>query len=170
MDGTVLVTALPCIYFLMDSQDEIIYIGQSTNLRARLLEHRMAGLNFERVRFHSCEANELDRLEQEALIRYKPRFTQLPKAVSVSGCLSKSLICLKYNITPAAFERLREAFRLYPVSIFGNTKYYKPEDVEIWVKRFRGLVVSGKYVIQTMPNYMAIGVSSRTNQIQVYTK
>ncbi|GAB3991998.1 hypothetical protein GCM10028807_24030 [Spirosoma daeguense] len=163
-------TTLPCIYFLMDAQNQIVYIGQAINLQSRLLEHRVSGPNFERVRFHTCEANELNRLEQEAIARYKSRDNRPPKAVSTSGCLSKSLICLKYNLSTTAFERLREAFQLHPVSVFGNTNYYKPEEVEAWVNRFKGLVGSGKYVLQTMPTYVAVGISTRTKLIQVYTK
>ncbi|GAB4054519.1 GIY-YIG nuclease family protein [Spirosoma litoris] len=170
LDSVALLTPHPCIYYLLDADNEIIYVGQTVNLQSRLLEHRVSGLNFVRVRFHTCEASDLDRLEQEALSRFKPRLTQPPKATSTSGCLSKQLICLKYNITPIAFERLREAFRLYPVSVFGNTKYYKPEDVEAWVKRFKGLIVSGRYVLQAGPTYVAVGISSRTKLIQVYTK
>lgn len=170
LDGATLLTPHPCIYYLMDASNEIVYVGQSINLQSRLLEHRVAGLNFTRVRFHTCEASELNRLEQEAVARYKPRFSKPPKATSTSGCLSKQLICLKHNITPAAFERLREAFRLYPTSVFGNTKYYKPDDVDAWLKRFRSLITSGRYVLQAEPTYLAIGVSSRTKLIQIYTK
>ncbi|MVM28855.1 hypothetical protein GO755_02335 [Spirosoma sp. HMF4905] len=170
LDSVALVTPHPCIYYLMDAAHEIVYIGQTVNLQSRLLEHRVAGINFVRVRFHTCEASDLDRLEQEALARFKPRFNQLPKTKSTSGCLSKQLICLKYNITPLAFEQLRKAFRLYPISAFGNTKYYKPEDVEAWVKRFKALLGSGRYVLQARPTYVAVGISTRTKLIQVYTK
>ncbi|QDK81237.1 GIY-YIG nuclease family protein [Spirosoma sp. KCTC 42546] len=170
LDGTALFQPHPCIYYLMNANNEVVYIGQAINLHARLLEHRCAGIDFVRFRYHTCEASDLDRLEQEAIARYKPILSKPPKAISTSGFLSKQLICLKHNITPIAFDRLREAFKLYPACSFGNAKYYKPEDVEAWVRRFKGLVVSGRHVLQAKPTYLAVGISTRTKQIQLYTK
>ena len=170
LDGTALFQAQPCIYFLMDVNDEVVHVGQAINLKSRLLEHRCAGLDFVRFRFHTCEASDLDRLEQEAIARFKPARSEPPQTQPTSGHLSKQLICLKHNITPIAFERLREAFHLYSTSSFGNAKYYKPEDVEAWVKRFKRLVVSGRHVLQARPTYLAVGISTRTKQIQLYTK
>ena len=30
----------PCVYFLIDRDDEIVYVGQSTHLESRLIQHR----------------------------------------------------------------------------------------------------------------------------------
>ncbi|MVM37946.1 hypothetical protein GO730_10645 [Spirosoma sp. HMF3257] len=170
VEDAALFSLQPCIYYLINSRNEFIYVGQTTNLRDRLLEHREAGIRFVRFKFFPCEASELDRLQQAAIARLKPVLNRAQKPKPTPGNLSKPLICLKYNITPIAFERLREAFGLQPVSLFGKAKYYKPEDVEAWIKRFKGLVVSGRHVLQAMPTYMAVGISSRTKQIQLYTK
>jgi hypothetical protein len=160
----------PCIYYLIDAEDEVIFVGQTLNLRSRLLEHRIAGLNFVRFRFFTCDANDLDRLEQEAAARCQQGPAKPPASQSTSGLLSKQLICLKHNITPVAFDRLREAFGLQPAGSFGNARFYKPGDVEAWLRRFKGLVVSGRHVLQAKPTYLAVGISSRTNQIQLFTK
>ncbi len=170
LDSEILYVFQPCIYYLIDARNEVVYVGKTVNLHDQLVEHRRAGVEFVRFRFHTCGLNELDSLEQKAIDRFRPIHSKLPKTKPTSGHLSKQLICLKHNITPVAFERLREAFRLNPASSFGNAKYYKPDDVEAWVRRFKGLVVSGRYVLQAMPTYLAVGISTRTKLIQVYTK
>lgn len=162
----------PCIYYLIDAEDEVIFVGQTLNLQSRLLEHRIAGLNFVRFRFFTCDAADLDRLEQEATARCRQGSAKspVPASKSTSGLLSKQLICLKHNITPIAFDRLREAFGLEPAGSFGNARFYKPGDVDAWLRRFKGLVVSGRHVLQAKPTYLAVGISSRTKQIQLFTK
>jgi len=170
LDQAKLFQSQPCIYYLLDANDEVIYIGQTRNLYSRLIKHRFAGKNFVRYTFFPCEEGDLDRLEQEAIAKFKLATNKAPVTRSTSGFLSKSLICLKYNITPLAFEYLREAFELKSVHSFGNTKYYKPQDVEAWLNRFKGLVVRGRHVLQAKPDYLAVGISSRTKQIQLYKK
>ncbi|AUD03533.1 GIY-YIG nuclease family protein [Spirosoma pollinicola] len=173
IDGEMPFKAHPCIYYLINAMNDVVFVGQTVDLQSRLLEHKRAGVNFVRFRFFGCEERDLDRLEQGAIVRLKPALNKapkMPKLKSASGHLSKQLICLKHNITPIAFDRLREAFGLHPTSSFGNAKYYKPEDVELWVRRFKGLVVSGRHVLQVKPTYLAVGISSRTRQIQLFTK
>src|SRR5919202_3521090 len=118
----------PCVYYLIDANNEVVHIGQTLNLRSRLLEHRVAGVRFARFRFFTCEEKDLDRLHEEAVARLGKEEVKPAKAISTSGLLSKPLICMKYNITPLAFDRLREAFGLKPAGTFGNAKYYKPDD------------------------------------------
>ncbi|ADB39078.1 GIY-YIG nuclease family protein [Spirosoma linguale] len=172
LDSAALFPPQPCIYYLINSRNEVVYVGQTLNLYASLLEHRKKGVNFVRFRYFTCAESDLERLERGAIERLDPILNRVSKSRSVSapGNLSKPFICLKYNITPVAFERLREAFELQPASSFGNAKYYKPEDVEAWVRRFKGLVVSGRHVLQAKPTYLAVGISSRTKQIQLFTK
>ncbi|MBC3788391.1 GIY-YIG nuclease family protein [Spirosoma utsteinense] len=165
----------PCIYYLIDAEDKVVFVGQTLNLQSRLLEHRIAGLTFVRFRFFTCDVADLDRLEQEAMARCHPglskaRPCEVPLSKSTSGLLSKQLICLKHNITPLAFDRLREAFGLQPAGSFGQARFYKPGDVDAWLRRFKELVVSGRHVLQAKPTYLAVGISSRTRQIQLFTK
>ncbi|MBD2755925.1 GIY-YIG nuclease family protein [Spirosoma validum] len=160
----------PCVYYLIDDNDEVTYVGQTKNLYSQLITHRFSGKEFVRYNFFPCEEIDLDRLEQEAISKFRPVHNKPPTAQSTSGYLSKPLICLKHNITPVAFDYLREAFGLESSRSFGNTKYYKPEDVESWLRRFKGLVIRGRHVLQVRPDYLAVGVSTRTKQIQLYRK
>lgn len=170
VDSLALFLPQPCIYYLIDARNEVVYVGQTLNLQFRLCEHKAAGLNFARFRFFQCDECDLDRLQQGAIARLNPALNKPQRTKLTSGSLSKQLICLKYNITPIAFERLRESFGLHATSSFGNVKYYTPEAVEAWVRRFKKLVVSGRHVLQAKPTYLAVGISTRTKQIQLYTK
>ncbi|CAN5494158.1 hypothetical protein BH09BAC4_BH09BAC4_08770 [soil metagenome] len=171
LDSATLFQPQPCIYYLINANDEVVYVGQTMSLYPRLLNHKFSGKEFVRFSFIPCDESDLDRLEQEAIARFQPELNKAPATTPTSSHLSKQLICLKHNITPIAFERLREAFGLQPVSSFGNVKYYKPEDVDAWLKRFKGLVMTGgRHVLQARPQYLAVGISSRTKQIQLYTK
>lgn len=160
--------AQPGIYYLIDNQDKVIFIGKTRNLYSQLLKHKVDNKPFVRYHFIPGPETDLDRLEQEAISRFKPVHNKPPVIRSTSAYLSKPLICLKHNITPVAFEYLKEAFGLESAHSFGNTKYYKPEDVETWLRRFKGLVVRGRHVLQVRPAYLAVGVSARTKQIQLY--
>lgn len=159
----------PCIYYLINASDEVIYVGQTKNLYAQLLHHKLAGKNFVRFSFFpSGENEESETLENEVIVQSKPALSKPIVTHSTSSYLTKQLICLKHNMTPPAFESLRESFGLESVHSFGNTKYYKPGDVEAWLKRFKGLVVRGRHVLQVSPDYLAVGISARTKQIQLY--
>ena len=153
VDNSTLFPPQPCIYYLIDARNEVVYVGQTLNLQSRLREHKVAGLEFVRFRFFQCEESDLDRLQQGAIDRLNPVLNKPQKSKSTSGYLSKPLICLKYNITSIAFERLRESFGLHATSSFGNVKYYTPEAVEAWVRRFKRLVSSGRHVLQPKPSF-----------------
>ncbi|WP_420147860.1 hypothetical protein [Spirosoma sp.] len=169
LDSASLFQSQPCLYYLINANEEVIYIGQTRSLYSQLMNHRLAGRNFARFSYFPCEeGDDLDALEQEAIAQFKPILNKPSVTYSTSGYLSKHLICLKHNITPVAFEHLRKTFGLQSVYSFGNTKYYKPEDVEAWLKRFRGLVARGRHVLQAGSDYLAVGISTRTKQIQLY--
>jgi hypothetical protein len=171
LDSEALFQPHPCIYYLIDAEHKVLFVGQALNLQSRLLEHRIGGVNFVRFRYFTCDEADLNRLEQEAIDRFNPILNKPSKPKSTSGLLSKQLICLKHNITPVAFERLRDAFGLKPAGSFGNARFYKPEDVDSWLRRFKGLVGSGgRHILQDKPTYLAVGISSRTKQIQLFTK
>ncbi|UFH53148.1 hypothetical protein [Spirosoma sp. KNUC1025] len=160
-----------CIYYLINQSDQVIFVGQTSNLYAQLLNHKTVGQSFTRFCYMPCQKDQLDRLQQEAIAQFKPIHNLPPVShvsYSTSHLLSKQLICLKYNMTPPAFEYLRKAFGLESVHACGNMKYYDPEEVERWLKRFKGLVIRGRHVLQASPTYLAVGVSPRTNQIQLF--
>ena len=61
---------VPAIYFLF-KDDELVYIGQSTCLHARLGQH-MRDKEFTHYTCVYCHKDELDRLEAAYIDRYRP--------------------------------------------------------------------------------------------------
>jgi len=77
------VSAVPGIYFLLNDQDEIVYIGQSTNVVARIGAH----LNdpdktryFSKVAAVAVRPEQLDAVEQAYINAYQPPLNKTTKA------------------------------------------------------------------------------------------
>lgn len=76
------------IYFLIDC-DEVVYVGQSVDIRSRLEQHSNAGMakgtkekNFNRFFFVNCQREELDRLEAYYILKFRPKYNiAIPKEV-----------------------------------------------------------------------------------------
>ena len=77
------VPELECVYFLFDSDKQLLYIGQTKNFRLRAISHKTE----KRIPFtHYCvittemmgiEAGQLKRLEQAAIARHKPPLNRI---------------------------------------------------------------------------------------------
>lgn len=73
------------IYFLVD-RDEVIYIGKTTHGAKRPLSHK--DKIFDKVYYIECLEEELDYLENEQILRYKPKYNKqlnLKTAISFSN-------------------------------------------------------------------------------------
>jgi predicted GIY-YIG superfamily endonuclease len=60
------------IYFLI-LRDEIVYVGQSTNILLRIAEHQKQGKVFDRFSFVLVPADHLDEHEAEYIVKFSPR-------------------------------------------------------------------------------------------------
>lgn len=61
------------VYFLVLG-DVVVYVGKSTNVGARLREHRRDKVKtFDRVAYIQCDASELDHLEKAYITKLKPK-------------------------------------------------------------------------------------------------
>ncbi len=58
-----------CVYFLFIGS-EIIYIGQTINLKARARNHEV---EFETLKYIPCNADDMNNLEALKIIEYKPK-------------------------------------------------------------------------------------------------
>lgn len=62
------------IYFLIKNH-KIVYIGQTTNLHARLASHEYKyNTKFDAVRFIPCEGSKLWRYEKRWILKFKPKY------------------------------------------------------------------------------------------------
>lgn len=68
----------PCVYFLMLAE-RIVYIGQSTAIHDRLMQHRLEGKLFDRVLAMNVADNALNATELELIKRFTP-------PLNVMGC------------------------------------------------------------------------------------
>ena len=62
----------PCIYFLLDADGLVLYVGQTVNLGARLSSHKGAGKEFCRVAIHPTAKENLDEAESQFIEKYRP--------------------------------------------------------------------------------------------------
>jgi excinuclease UvrABC nuclease subunit len=73
------------IYFLL-WMDEIVYVGQSVDVRTRIDQHTVGDerhevKNFNRYFFIQCEPEELNRLEAYYILKFRPKYNiAVPKA------------------------------------------------------------------------------------------
>lgn len=63
------------IYFLF-RDDELVYVGQSIALLSRLNEHIRSNKLFNRVAFQHFLACELDEIEAEYILAYRPEYNR----------------------------------------------------------------------------------------------
>ena len=68
----------PCVYFLIDINDDIVYVGQSRNLFQRINYHR-GDKCFSRVLYVPCEEELLVKVENEYIRKLKPYYNFKPK-------------------------------------------------------------------------------------------
>jgi len=62
---------LCAIYFLLND-NEIVYIGKSTNLKFRIAEHKSYPRFFNLIRFIECPIDLLDYYESRWMLRFRP--------------------------------------------------------------------------------------------------
>lgn len=69
---------IPGVYFLIDGT-KIVYVGQSTNVHARVYQHRIAlEKKFTRYFLLPCQPDELTALESRYIHLYRPKYNLMP--------------------------------------------------------------------------------------------
>ncbi|MFC3338766.1 hypothetical protein [Paracandidimonas soli] len=99
--SNVLERAEPCrrlcgVYFLLDG-DDIVYIGQSTNIINRIAQH--VDKAFERFAYIECEQSALNMVESIFIHRYRPKLN----FVRVAG----------YLVAPVSLSDIRRTAPVY---------------------------------------------------------
>lgn len=59
------------VYFLIDD-DEVVYVGQSTELHARVAQHRARWKQFDSYTYIPCESSQLAELERHYIRLFRP--------------------------------------------------------------------------------------------------
>jgi hypothetical protein len=69
----------PGIYFLLD-EGQVVYVGQSINLWARLYDHVCKGkMQFDRYFTLTCKRSELTPLESRYIRKFQPKYNKMPR-------------------------------------------------------------------------------------------
>jgi len=77
---------LPCakdfrfVVYMLVKNDEVIYVGQSRNLKSRVCSHVGNEADFDYIDFFDVDPFEANNVEADRIVRYNPKFnTTLPK-------------------------------------------------------------------------------------------
>jgi len=109
------------IYFLY-VDDEIVYIGQSINMYARIMQHAKC-IDYEYVKFFVCGQSEMNDTEARFIMRFKPKHNKsLPKN-SVFMRLAKAQdVASRFSGMSLYIQRL-------PVHTFAGVDYVERNDI-----------------------------------------
>lgn len=90
-----LLTAPPCVYFLID-RGQVVYVGQTTNLLQRIADHYAGGegKSFDEVYFVPVKIQELCQVEAAFIARLAPRLNESRPFVPHE---SVALICSRFE-------------------------------------------------------------------------
>ena len=93
------------IYFLLD-EDEIVYIGQSRDIRRRIGLHLSDGCKrFNSIRFFKCSRARLDHNETRLIAFYRPKYN----IVGVRGLVAEHTeSSLNFHLTRLPRKRRKE--------------------------------------------------------------
>ena len=109
------------IYFLIDG-DQIVYVGQSTNVSLRIYHHLKSDKVFDYYSVIPCEQNILNEVEAFYIVRFKPKYNHnLPKNVLF---VTKDKIKKDYKIDGHRLNKLLSSHNITPVYLH----YYEMTD------------------------------------------
>ena len=108
-----------CVYRLIGSDEEVIYVGQTTNLESRIYSHLANGKDFSFFDYELCEKSRANETERDAIIKHNPKLNVLlPKTPEyktvdqarkiIEDCMSdifESEIDKQLNLIDVAFHR-----------------------------------------------------------------
>jgi len=94
------------VYFLIDG-DEIVYVGQSTNIHSRIAQHN--DKKFDKFTFVECEQSALNMVESIFIHTYRPKLN----LVRVAG----------YVAAPVSWEELKNTALAYHAAVSGRNQW-----------------------------------------------
>lgn len=68
------------IYFLLD-ENEVVYVGKTTRGISRIYAHK--NKHFNRIFVLPCYEQDLDKLENKYIVKYKPKYNKIPNRKEV---------------------------------------------------------------------------------------
>lgn len=105
-----------CVYCLIDSDDTVIYVGQTKNLKSRIYQHLCMGKEFCRVTFEVCKKEEALNKEAEAIINNKPKLNRVLPTNSIVETTTQT----KEKVNVMTAELMKDISAVYEN---GSAKY-----------------------------------------------
>lgn len=83
-----------CVYMLLNG-DEVIYVGQSTDIGCRVSNHRRSlSMRFDAVKVHFCPVHLMASLELELIAKYNPKWNRSGANIKQSKGYKIDLVAL----------------------------------------------------------------------------
>lgn len=89
----------PLIYFLIDVNNEVVYVGKTLHEYSRPFAH-INDKVFEKITVLRCNESELDYLEDKFIMKYQPKYNK-----QVSVCSRKSAAQIRQLFTNLSLIR-----------------------------------------------------------------
>ncbi|MDX9718159.1 MAG: GIY-YIG nuclease family protein [Thauera sp.] len=76
------------VYFLIDSNGEVVYVGQSVNVHARIEDHRRdPAKEWASAKFIPCKREHLSAMEKEYITKFQPKYNKTMMSTYAEGRL-----------------------------------------------------------------------------------
>ncbi len=132
-----------CIYRLIDSAEEVIYVGHTADLEKRIYSHLSNGKDFCFFDYSKCTKETAKEAERDAIIKYNPKLnislpttpeykTEAQARKIIEECIKDKLLALSDKLTknmPIAFDR--------PQVKHANHTYIKTSDIELVIHKIK---------------------------------
>jgi len=118
----------PCVYFLTDSQGEILYIGKSRkHLGSRITAH-LYEKQFSRVFYILCKGfNNMNDKEAELIKKIRPKYNMIiPAGKETRGLIKDTEIKSKTGLDRRIIQNAAKEYDIAMV-VIGSRKYYEPK-------------------------------------------
>jgi len=115
----------PCVYFLADSQGEILYVGKSKDsMISRIAFHKMEK-QFNRSFYTICKGSkEMDDLEAKLIKEINPKYNKIiPTGSEVNGLLKDDEIKKMLKVDRRIIKNSASHFDI-PMITIGSRKFY----------------------------------------------
>lgn len=108
------------VYFLL-KENEVVYVGQTTNGISRPLSHRRTK-EFDDIAIVPCDRRELDRVEQTMIAKYDPPLNKCPNHKEKKSVkeLIKEIKGKTGSMTPKRMERIMAELGIKPMICAAN--------------------------------------------------
>jgi len=132
-----------CIYRLIDSAENVIYVGHTADLENRIYSHLSNGKDFYFFDYSTCSKEDAKEAERDAIIECNPKLNvSLPTTPEyktaaqakrmIEDCVKAKLYTLSDSLTksmPVAFDR--------PQVKNSNHTYIKTSDIELVIHKIK---------------------------------